>query len=106
MDKYRIRYTQQAADDMDAIFDYVVLENRSAAVDLLRAFDESISRLADMPYLGVALPEEDASMIVGGYRYLVVSPYLIFYRVHEREVRIGRILHSRQDWLRLLFGQR
>lgn len=106
MSKHRIRYTQQAVDDMDAIFDYIAIENREAAGKLLQAFDESILRLADAPYIGSALPSDDFSSLADGYRYLVVSPYLIFYRVCNGEVRIGRILHSRQDWLHLLFGQR
>lgn len=106
MSKHRIRYTQQAADDLDAIFDYVAVENRDAAIKLLGAFDESISRLADSPYIGAAIPSEEPMMLANGYRYLVVSPYMIFYRVFDSEVRIGRILHSRQEWLHLLFGRR
>lgn len=106
MSKHRIRYTQQAVDDMDAIFDYIAIANRDAAAKLLRAFDESISRLAETPYIGSALPANETAMIANGYRYLVVSPYMIFYRVSDHEVRIGRILHSRQDWMQLLFGPR
>lgn len=106
MSKHRIRYTQQAADDLDAIFDYIALDNRDVAIKMLNAFDSSIRRLADTPYLGTALPSRENMMIAHGYRYLVVSPYMIFYRVHNDEVRIARILHSRQDWLHLLFGQR
>lgn len=106
MSKLRIRYTQQAADDLDAIFDYVAIENRDAAIKLLQAFDQSIIRLAASPYIGAAIANEESAMIAGGYRYLVVSPYMVFYRVCNGEVRIGRILHSRQDWLHLLFGRR
>ncbi|MEG2719587.1 MAG: type II toxin-antitoxin system RelE/ParE family toxin [Clostridia bacterium] len=106
MSKYRIRYTQQSVDDMDAIFDYIVIENRDAAIKLLQAFEESIGHLADTPYIEAALPTGDAAMIANGYRYLVVSPYMIFHRVFDGEVRIGRILHSRQGWLHLLFGLR
>lgn len=106
MSKYRIRYTQQAVDDMDAIFDYIVLENRDAAHRMLAEFERSVNRLADSPYIGAAIRTDEPMMIKPGYRYLVVSPYLIFYRVTDGEVRIGRILHSRQDWLKLLFGLR
>ncbi len=106
MNKMRIRYTQQAADDLDAIFDYIAIENRDAAIKMINAFDTSIRRLETAPYLGAALPTKENMMISSGYRYLVVSPYMIFYRVFDHEIRIGRILHSRQDWLHLLFGQR
>ncbi|NLG23842.1 MAG: type II toxin-antitoxin system RelE/ParE family toxin, partial [Clostridiales bacterium] len=93
-------------DDMDAIFDYVVLEDQDAAFKMLDAFEKRIGQLAQSPYIGAAIRTDEAMMIASGYRYLVVSPYLIFYRVTDGEVRIGRVLHSRQDWLQLLFGPR
>jgi toxin ParE1/3/4 len=106
MSKYRIRYAQQAVDDMDAIFDYIFLEDQDAAQKMLSDFKKSIERLAESPYIGAAIRTDEPVMITAGYRYLAVSPYLIFYRVADSEVRIGRILHSRQDWLQLLFGVR
>lgn len=106
MADYRIRYAQQAVDDLDAIFDYIYLENPDAARRMLQDFKTSIGRLASVPYLGAALRTDSPLLISAGYRYIVVSPYLVFYRVVNDEVRIGRILHSRQDWLSLLFGMR
>lgn len=106
MAEYRIRYTQQAIDDLDAIFDYICLDDPDAARNNLNKFKSSIEKLAATPYHGAALRTDSAVMIAAGYRYIVVSPYLVFYRVVDSEVRIGRILHSRQDWLSLLFGIR
>lgn len=106
MANYRIRYAQQAVDDLDAIFDYICLDNPDAARKMLQAFKTNINKLASTPYLGAALRTESPLLISAGYRYIVVSPYLVFYRVVDDEVRIGRILHSRQDWLSLLFGAR
>lgn len=102
----RIRYAQQAIDDLDAIFDYLCLENSVAAEKLLAAFDSSMSRLKTSPYMGAALRTDEPIFAAQGYRYLVVSPYLVFYRVDGDDVYIGRILHSRRDWLSLLFGLR
>ena len=106
MAEYRIRYTQQAIDDLDAIFDYICLDDPDAARNNLNKFKSSIEKLAATPYHGAALRTDSTVMIAAGYRYIVVSPYLVFYRVVDSEVRIGRILHSRQDWLSLLFGIR
>lgn len=106
MADYRIRYAQQAVDDLDAIFDYICLDNPDAARKMLQSFKSGIERLASAPYLGAALRTDSPLLISAGYRYIVVSPYLVFYRVVDDEVRIGRILHSRQDWLPLLFGIR
>lgn len=104
MVKHRIRYTQAAIDDLDAIFDYIAVEDRDAAIKLLERFDKRITQLADAPYTGAAVSSDELTMVASGYRYATVLPYLIFYRVVPSEVRIGRILHSRQDWLHLLFG--
>lgn len=106
MAEYRIRYAQQAVDDLDAIFDYICLDNPDAARKMLQSFKSGIERLASTSHLGAALRTDSPLLISAGYRYIVVSPYLVFYRVVDDEVRIGRILHSRQDWLSLLFGIR
>ena len=105
MDKlYKIVYAQQAMDDLDAIFDYVRLENPDAAQKLLSQFRTKIEKLAASPYIGAALRTDDSLLISSGYRYLVVAPYLVFYRITENQVAVARILHSRQNWLYLLFG--
>lgn len=106
MGDYRIRYTQDAIDDLDVIFDYITLEDQEAALRMLDEIDQRISQLTEQPYMGAAIPTNDFSVVRHGYRYLVVSPYLVFYRAEANEIRIGRILHSRQDWLFLLFGQK
>ncbi|MCL2189606.1 MAG: type II toxin-antitoxin system RelE/ParE family toxin [Defluviitaleaceae bacterium] len=33
---------------------------------------------------------------------MVVTPYIVFYRVLENSIVIARVLHSRQNWLHLL----
>lgn len=38
------------------------------------------------------------------YRYLVVKPDYIFYRIEGNTVRIIRVLNERQDFLQILFG--
>lgn len=101
-----IRYTQDAMDDLDTIFDYIALEDPAAALRMLDAIDRRISRLAGQPRMGAAVASNDLSVVRPGYRYVVVAPYLVFYRAERGEVRIGRILHSRQDWLFLLYGGR
>lgn len=99
----RIRYAPAAIDDLDAIFDYIAIENQDAALKMLSRFDQRIGSLAETPYLGAAISADEPGFIAEGYRYIAVPPYLIFYRVQGDEVRIGRILHSRRDWLHLLF---
>jgi toxin ParE1/3/4 len=103
MSKYRIRYTEIAVEDLDLIFDYISADNRNAALKMLERLKTGIERLADKPRLGGVLPTNDSSLVESGYRYLVIEPYIVFYRISEQEVRVGRVLHSRQDWLNTLF---
>ncbi len=101
--KYRVRYTRDAVDDLDSIFDYIVDDNRQAAVEMLNSIEAAILRLADNPRIGAVLPTDDLSLVEPGYRRIVVKPYLIFYRIGEEEIIIARVIHGRQDWMHLLF---
>ncbi|MDP3486671.1 MAG: type II toxin-antitoxin system RelE/ParE family toxin [Bacillota bacterium] len=103
MAKHRIRYSQDAMDDLDSIFDYISEDNRSAAAGLLKRLEESILQLADNPRIGAVLPTNELSLVEPGYRRIVVKPYLVFYRLGTDEVFIARVLHSRQDWMNLIF---
>ncbi|OMF18851.1 addiction module toxin RelE [Paenibacillus sp. FSL H8-0548] len=102
--KKRISYSPAAVDDMDEIFSYITKENAFAAESMLRKLDESISKLVDFPNMGSVLSDDDYSLLQRGYRFIVVSPYLVFYRIVDDSIIIYRILHGRRDYLRELFG--
>ncbi|MBW7475703.1 type II toxin-antitoxin system RelE/ParE family toxin [Paenibacillus oenotherae] len=70
----------------------------------MQKLDHQISSLADFLEMGSVLAEDDYSLIQRGYRFIVVNPYLVFYRVIKETVIIHRILHGRRDYLRELFG--
>lgn len=101
--KRQIRYTLAAVDDMDEIFSYISYDNVAAAEKLLEKLNSKIGGLADFPYLGTVLSEEKYTLIERGYRFIVVHPYLIFYRIMDDLIVIHRILHGQRDYLRELF---
>lgn len=103
MAKYRIRYTRDAVDDLDSIFDYISEDHRDAAAGMLERIENTILNLADNPRMGAVLPTNDLSLVEPGYRRIVVRPYIIFYRIGKGEIFIARVLHCRQDWMNLLF---
>ncbi len=103
MTKLRILYTQDAVDDLDSIFDYISEDKRTIAAKMLERIEKSIDNLAENPRMGTVLPTNDLSLVEPGYRRIVVKPYLIFYRISDGELFISRVLHSRQDWMSLLF---
>ena len=96
---YDIRYLPIAKQDITEIVLYISdqLKAPQAAVDLLEAFDHSISLLQEFPYahkiyrLVKPLEEE--------YRLLPVKNYAIFYLVREQEkiIEIQSVLYARMD---------
>ena len=99
---FDIRYLQTAEADLEAIFDYILVDSPPAAVSMLEKFDHAISRLAVNPEIG-ADPKDDR-LRKPGYRVLVVGDYLVFYVVKSRKrtVQIRRIVHgARRHSLRL-----
>ncbi|MDP4095814.1 type II toxin-antitoxin system RelE/ParE family toxin [Paenibacillus sp. P96] len=102
--KFKIKYTPAAVDDMDEIFSYIAQENLAWAEKMLSKLSSKIGGLAEFPNMGSVLSEDDFVLIQRGYRFIVVSPYLVFYRIIDDTVVIHRILHGRRDYLRNLFS--
>ncbi|CAM4365442.1 type II toxin-antitoxin system RelE/ParE family toxin [Paenibacillus alkaliterrae] len=101
--KNKIKYSQAAVDDMDEIFSFISQDNVSVAENILEKLDHYIAGLADFPSMGSVLSDEEYTLIQRGYRFIVVNPYLVFYRIIDDKVIIHRILHGRRDYLRELF---
>ncbi|MDH7577429.1 MAG: type II toxin-antitoxin system RelE/ParE family toxin [Bacillota bacterium] len=101
--KHKIKYAPAAVDDMDEIFSYISQDNIAAAEMMLEKISEGIAKLAEFPNMGSVLSDEEYTLIQRGYRFIVVHPYLVFYRITDNTVIIHRILHGRRDYLRELF---
>jgi toxin ParE1/3/4 len=102
-EKRRIRYVPVAVDDLDALFNFISEDNRSAATKMADRIENAILKLATNPRLGAVLPSDEPARNASVFRYIVVKPYVIFYRIDNDDVIVARILHSRQDWMHLLF---
>lgn len=100
----RIVLSEAAYYDIDSIFVNISRDNKQAAGKLMSRIYENIMRLADFPEMGPVIPEDDAPGVQRGYRRIVVSPYMVFYRVLDDHIVIARVLHGRQNWLQSLFG--
>jgi toxin ParE1/3/4 len=88
----RVRWTTDAADDLERICDYVARERPEAARRL--AFDvlSAIEGLRTFPNRG-------RTGRVQGTRELVLTrPFVAVYEVHEEEVQVLRILHGARQW--------
>ena len=94
---HKLKYLPLALNDLRDITDYIAetLKAPKAAMDLLAAMDESISRLEQFPYsCKVYQPIKN---LENEYRLLPVKNYAVFYVVKEQVVEIHRIVYAKMD---------
>lgn len=97
-----IKYLPVARKDLTEITNYIARQLKSprAALDLLDAFEKSISRLENFPYShSVYQPKHN---LENEYRFVPVKNYMVFYVVKENFVEIHRIVYSGRNFTTLL----
>ena len=90
----RLRWTRRAERDLDEIASYIGQDSPAAAA---RVVLELIERVE------ASLPERPAIGRPGrvlGTRELVIGglPYIVPYRVREKDIEILRVLHTSRRW--------
>jgi toxin ParE1/3/4 len=88
-----LRWTEEAADDLEQIADYLFERTPGRAADLVRQIYNAPAALLKFPYRGRPGKKE-------GTRDLVLStlPYIVVYRLIRDSVQVVRILHGAQKW--------
>jgi toxin ParE1/3/4 len=89
----KIRWSLEAAADLETIVRFIELDNSPAALRAGSAIYKRVGELAKFPNLGRAGR-------VSGTRELPISPFpfLVVYRLGEGVVEIVRVLHGAQRW--------
>lgn len=100
MGKYNVELLPVAYDDLDEIFDYILLNNPSAAGNMLDEIMTSLYHLEDFPNSGVMVTEK--SLKVYSFRMVIINPYVAFYRVIGNKVLVYRILHGARNYIHIL----
>lgn len=85
-----IVWTEPALRDLDAIADYIALENPEAARQLVRRVFLHVEQLAQHPKSGSKPPE------LKGWRYrqIVEPPCRVFYRLDENRAYILYVMRA------------
>jgi toxin ParE1/3/4 len=98
-----IIWTEPALSDLDAIADYIVLDNPEAAARLVKNVFAHVEHLARHPRLGSRIPELRYNP---RYRQIVESPCRVFYR-WDKKTKVIYILGVmrgerlfRKSWLK------
>ena len=93
----RVRWTADAADDLEGICDYIAQDRPEAARRVAQSVIERIGTLKAFPQFG-------RLGRVAGTREITFTPlpYVAVYEVLDAqdEVRVLRILHGAQQWPR------
>jgi len=89
----RLRWTEEAANDLERIADYLVQNTPGRAQALIERIYDAAGSLLTLPHRG--RPGK-----VKGTRELVLTalPYVVVYVVREDAVVVVRILHAAQQW--------
>jgi plasmid stabilization system protein ParE len=85
-----IVWTEPALSDLDAIADYIALENPAAASELVRRVFEHVGQLQAYPESGSKPTELKKSR----YRQIVEPPCRVFYRYDGERVFVLYVMRS------------
>jgi len=83
-------WTEPALQDLDAIADYIALENPTAARGLVQRVFQHVGQLAEQPESGSRLPEMRRSR----YRQIVEPPCRVIYRYDGSRVWVLHVLRG------------
>jgi toxin ParE1/3/4 len=95
-----VRLLALAEQDLADIYEYISVDNPSAAERLLGRIEKDLGSLATQPLLGRIPRDPDIARL--GYRYLIIADYLAFYRLESSVVLVHRILHGARDYAEIL----
>jgi toxin ParE1/3/4 len=89
----RVRWTTDAADDLERICDYIAQSRPDSARRVAQSVVERIATLETFPHLG--RPGR-----VQGTREIAFPPlpFVAVYEVREEQIIVLRILHGAQRW--------
>lgn len=83
----QVRWLQKALQNLEVIYEYVAKDNPDAALQLVTKIRGAVRQLEDFPLMGRIGRVKET-------REIVVSPYIMIYRVNGNFVEILRVLHS------------
>jgi len=99
---FRVMLTNDAARDLEELYDYIALHDAPRKADyVLDQIEKAFSKLSEFPERG-AYPKEMLTLGIREYRQIFFKPYRIIYRVMEKNVYVLLIVDGRRDMQSLL----
>ncbi|RKP51097.1 type II toxin-antitoxin system RelE/ParE family toxin [Trinickia fusca] len=85
-------WTPEAIQDRETIYDYIEVDNPTAALALDELFSEKAARLTDHPDLG------RLGRIAGTRELVAHRHYILVYDVVGSVVRVLNVVHAARQW--------
>ncbi|MBN2804431.1 MAG: type II toxin-antitoxin system RelE/ParE family toxin [Deltaproteobacteria bacterium] len=98
----RLVWTEPALQDLEAIAEYVALDDVSAAKRLVTQVFSVVEKLEDFPESGRRPPELRGTQ----YREKIVGPCRIFYRVEKDAVFVLYIMRGERELKNYILSER
>jgi len=95
----------EARRDLKNIQDYISKEKESpkTALKVIEKILDRIEKLLIFPDTGTLLSPKVNFQT--NYRYARAASYLIFYRHENNQIFVDRIIHSKRDYITILFSE-
>ncbi|MDA0345819.1 MAG: type II toxin-antitoxin system RelE/ParE family toxin [Verrucomicrobia bacterium] len=90
----QVVWAEPALQDLDAITDYIALDDPTAATGLVRKVFERVDQLVSFPETGTHPRELKGTP----YRKLTVRPVLIYYRLENQKVIIVHVVRGERKF--------
>jgi toxin ParE1/3/4 len=84
---------------MRQIWEYIALDSRRYATNMLRRIVRSVGRLAEFPNIGRRVPEFGEREEI---RELIVQNYRVIYRIGADIISVSAVIHGARDLERAL----
>ena len=95
-DEYQVVWTKSAVSDLEEIIEYIAESNSVTAKRIFAKLKKQVETLSYLPQRGRHIPElQEQGILI--YRGLVISPWRLMYKIHERIVYILAIIDSRRN---------
>ena len=99
---FSVLLTDDAARDLEDLFDYIDLHDVPGKVDhVLEQIEKALNSLSEYPQRGTC-PKELLAIGLREYRETFFKPYRIIYRVVDNNVYVLMIVDGRRDMQTLL----
>ena len=89
---YRVRWSPRAADDLEAIAEYISLDSPAYAKSVVKTIVDITRKFSQFPLAGRIVPEFSDENIREWFAY----NYRIIYRLDQNGITVAAIVHGRR----------